>query len=95
MTFQPCRPATIKLLPYWGAPFTIPAFIFCKEPAYPSHDSLNNPPLYMLLIILKSTFCCQISETDCILTINPLRQIFRILCLIGMDRFPAQICETR
>ena len=30
MTFQPCRPATIKLLPYGGAPFARP-HLFCKR----------------------------------------------------------------
>ena len=28
MTFQPCRPATIKLLPYGGAHFVGPGFFF-------------------------------------------------------------------
>lgn len=27
MTFQPCRPATIKLLPYGGVPFETNAFV--------------------------------------------------------------------
>ena len=29
MTFQPCRPATIKLLPYERAPFDERSCLFC------------------------------------------------------------------
>ena len=31
MTFQPCRPATIKLLPYGGAPFGNTCFFIVRR----------------------------------------------------------------
>ena len=46
MTFQPCRPATIKLLPYKRAPFVnrsffifhFPFFLFSLFPIFPSSE---------------------------------------------------------
>ena len=54
--------------------FTIPAFVFCKKTACPSHDSSHNPPFYMLLIILKGIFLKRL-----VYVIVSVKQVF---CLI-------------
>ena len=41
MTFQPCRPATIKLLPYGGAPFRMASSFLTMQILLRGLDSLD------------------------------------------------------
>ena len=53
MTFQPCRPATIKLLPYERAPFWMASFF--SDSAAANTVTKSNSCFPLILIAMKLT----------------------------------------